>query len=334
MIGRENVMKGNRIIGTGTGVPSRVVTNKDMEKMVDTSDEWIVSRTGIKERRIAEEHETTSDFCAHAARNALEMAGVSPEEVDLIIVATLSPDRLIPATACIVQSKIGATNAACFDLEAACSGFVFGVALANGMMPDQGVKTALVIGAETLSRVIDWEDRNTCVLFADGGGAVLVRHEGGDRGIISTYMKADGFAPTPWLCVEPGVADKTPLGDYHSKEFAIRMMGKDVFKFGVKALPDAVRGALERSGGLTLDDVDWVIPHQANMRIIDSAAKALDIPYEKFIINLERYGNTSAGTIPIALDEANRDGRIKDGDIVALSGFGAGLTWGGAIIRW
>lgn len=327
-------MKGNRIIGTGTGVPSRVVTNEDLTKIVDTSDEWIRTRTGIRERRIAEEHETTSDFCARAAENALDMAGVSPGEVDLIIVATLSPDRLIPATACIVQSKIGARNAACFDLEAACSGFVYGLSIANGMMPDQGVKTALVIGAETLSRVIDWEDRNTCVLFADGGGAVLLRHEGGDRGIVSTYMKSDGFAPPPWLCMEPGVADMTPLGDHKSKDFAIRMMGKDVFKFGVRALPDAVRGALEGAGGLTLADVDWVIPHQANVRIIDSAAKALDIPYDKFVINLERYGNTSAGTIPIALDEAVRDGRIRENDIVALSGFGAGLTWGGVIIRW
>ena len=327
-------MKGNRIIGTGMGLPSRIVTNEDLTKIVDTSDEWILSRTGIRERRIAEDHETTSDFGAEASKNALEMAGIGPEEVDLIIVATLSPDRLIPATACIVQSKIGAKNAFCFDLEAACSGFVYGLAMANGMMPDQGVKTALVIGAETLSRVIDWEDRNTCVLFADGGGAALLRHEGGERGILSTYMKSDGFAPPPWLCVEPGVADRTPLGDYHSKDFVIRMMGRDVFKFGVKALPDAVRGALERTDGLTLADLDWVIPHQANVRIIDSAAKALDIPYENFVINLEYYGNTSAGTIPIALDEANRDGRIKEGDIVALSGFGAGLTWGGAIIRW
>jgi 3-oxoacyl-[acyl-carrier-protein] synthase-3 len=327
-------MKGNRIIGTGIGVPSRVVTNEELTRIVDTTDEWIRTRTGIRERRIADEHETTSDFCARAAENALDMAGVSPDEVDLIIVATLSPDRLIPATACIVQSKIGARNAACFDLEAACSGFVYGLSLANGMMPDQGVRTALVIGAETLSRVIDWDDRNTCVLFADGGGAALLRHEGGERGIVSTYMKSDGFAPPPWLCMEPGVADRTPLGAHRSKEFAIRMMGKDVFKFGVKALPDAVRGALEKAEGLTLDDVDWVIPHQANVRIIDSAAKALDIPYEKFVINLERYGNTSAGTIPIALDEAVRDGRIKENDIVALSGFGAGLTWGGVIIRW
>jgi 3-oxoacyl-[acyl-carrier-protein] synthase-3 len=315
-------------------VPARVVTNEDLAKIVDTSDEWIQSRTGIRERRIAEDHETTSDFCATAAKQAIEMAGIHPDEIDLIIVATLSPDRLIPATACIVQSKIGAKNAAAFDLEAACSGFVFGLSMANGMMPDQGMKTALVIGAETLSRVLDWTDRNTCVLFADGGGAAILRHEGGDRGILSSYMKADGFAPPPWLAVDPGVADKTPLGEKHSRDFSIRMEGRDVFKFGVKALPDCIKGALERTDGLTLDDIDWIIPHQANIRIIDSAAKSLDVPYEKFIINLEKYGNTSAGTIPIALDEANRDGRIKEGDIVALAGFGAGLTWGGVIIRW
>ncbi|MDF1537051.1 MAG: ketoacyl-ACP synthase III [bacterium] len=327
-------MKGNRIIGTGMGLPSRIVTNDDLAKIVDTTDEWIVSRTGIRERRIAEEHETTSDFAAEAAKNALEMAGVGPEEVDLVIMATLTPDRLIPATACIVQSKIGAVNAACFDLEAACSGFVYGLAMANGMMPDQGVKTALVIGGETLSRVLDWSDRNTCVLFADGAGAAVLRHEGGERGIISTYLKADGSAPPPWLAVDPGVADLTPLGDQHSKDFAVRMMGREVFKFGVRALPEAVTGALERAERLTLKDIDMVIPHQANIRIIDSAAKALGIPRKKFFVNLEKYGNTSGGTIPIALDDANRQGLIKEGDIVALAGFGAGLTWGGAIIRW
>jgi 3-oxoacyl-[acyl-carrier-protein] synthase-3 len=327
-------MKGNRIIGTGMGMPSRIVTNDDLAKKVDTSDEWIFSRTGIRERRIAEEHETTSDFGALAAKNALEMAGVGAEEVDLLIMATLSPDRLLPATACLVQGKIGAVNAACFDLEAACSGFVYGLAMANGMMPDQGVKTALVIGGETLSRILDWNDRNTCVLFADGAGAAVLRHEGGDRGIVSTYLKADGAAPPEWLAVEPGVADLASLGDQPGEGFAIRMVGKEVFKFGVRALPDTVTGALERAEGLTLEDVDMVIPHQANIRIIDSAAKALAIPREKFFVNLEKFGNTSGGTIPIALDDANRQGLIKEGDIIALAGFGAGLTWAGAIIRW
>ncbi|UCF29801.1 MAG: ketoacyl-ACP synthase III [bacterium] len=328
-------MKGNRIIGTGMGLPSRVVTNEDLAKIVNTTDEWITTRTGIKERRIAEDHETTSDFSALAAENAMEMAGIGPEEIDLIIVATLSPDRLLPSTACLVQGKIGAKNAACFDLEAACSGFVYGLAVANGMMPDLGVRTALVIGAETLSRVLDWTDRNTCVLFADGGGAAILRHEGNvDRGILSTYLRADGSAPPPWLAVEPGVADLNPLSEYGSRDFAIRMEGREVFKFGVRALPDAVHGALKLTDGLTIQDVDWIIPHQANVRIIEAAAKSLDIPYERFVVNLQKYGNTSGGTIPIALDEANRDGRIKEGDIVALSGFGAGLTWAGAIIRW
>jgi 3-oxoacyl-[acyl-carrier-protein] synthase-3 len=327
-------MKGNRIIGTGTGVPSRIVTNDDLSKIVDTTDEWIVSRTGIRERRIAADNEATSDFSAWAAVEAMKMAGVEPEELDLIIVATLSPDRLLPSTACLVQGKIGAKNAFCFDLEAACSGFVYGLAVANGMMPDQGVKTALVVGAETLSRVLDWTDRNTCVLFADGGGAAILRHEGGDHGILSTYMKSDGSAPASWLAVDPGIGDPSSLADRDGKSMAITMEGKEVFKFGVRALPDAVQGALAKSDGLTLKDIDWIIPHQANLRIIDAAAKSLDIPREKFIVNLERYGNTSAGTIPIALDEANRDGRIKKGDIVALSGFGAGLTWGGMILRW
>jgi 3-oxoacyl-[acyl-carrier-protein] synthase-3 len=327
-------MKGNRIIGTGMGLPSRILTNEDLAKLVDTSDEWIYSRTGIKERRIAEEHETTSDFGAEAARNALDMAGVGPEEVDLIIMATLSPDRLLPSTSCAVQGKIGAVNAACFDLEAACSGFVYGLAVANGLMPDQGFQTALVIGGETLSRILDWTDRNTCVLFSDGAGAAVLRHEGGDKGIVSTYLKADGSAPPEWLAVDPGVADLNLLGDHHGKDMAIRMVGKEVFKFGVRALPDAVKGALERAEGLTLQDVDMVIPHQANIRIIDAAAKALDIPREKFFVNLEKLGNTSGGTIPIALDDANRQGLIKEGDIIALGGFGAGLTWAGAIIRW
>jgi 3-oxoacyl-[acyl-carrier-protein] synthase-3 len=316
------------------GLPSRIVTNDDLAKIVDTSDEWIFSRTGIRERRIAREHETTSDFAAAAAQNALQMAGIGAEEIDLIIMATLTPDRLLPATACIVQSKIGAVNAACFDLEAACSGFVFGLAMANGMMPDQGVKTALVIGGETLSRVLDWTDRNTCVLFADGAGAAVLRHEGGDRGIISTYMKADGSAPPAWLAVDPGVADLNPLGDRQNTQMVIHMVGKEVFKFGVRALPETVTGALERAEGIDLEDIDIVIPHQANIRIIDSAAKALAIPREKFFVNLEKFGNTSGGTIPIALDDANRQGLIKDGDILALAGFGAGLTWGGAIVRW
>jgi 3-oxoacyl-[acyl-carrier-protein] synthase-3 len=327
-------MKGNRIIGTGMGLPSRIVTNEDLAKLVDTSDEWIYSRTGIKERRIAEEHETTSDFGAEAARNALKMAGVGVEEVDLIIMATLTPDRLLPSTACAVQGKIGAVNAACFDIEAACSGFVYGLAVANGLMPDQGFQTALVIGGETLSRVLDWTDRNTCVLFSDGAGAAVLRHEGGDKGIVSTYLKADGSAPPEWLAVDPGVADLNLLGDNQGKDMAVRMVGKEIFKFGVRALPDSVKGALERAEGLTLQDVDMVIPHQANVRIIDAAAKSLDIPREKFFVNLEKLGNTSGGTIPIALDEANRKGLIKEGDIIALAGFGAGLTWAGAIIRW
>ena len=327
-------MKGNRIIGTGMGLPSRVVTNKDLARIVDTSDEWITTRTGIKERRIAEEHETTSDFGARAAESAMEMAGIGAEEIDLIIVATLTPDRLLPSTACLVQGKIGAVNAACYDLEAACSGFVYGLAMANAMMPEHHVQTALVIGAETLSRVLDWNDRNTCVLFADGGGAAILRHEGGDRGILSTYLKADGSAPPPWLAVDPGVADLSPLGDKQNKNFAIHMEGREVFKFGVRALPDCVRGSLERADGVSLEDVKMVIPHQANVRIIEAAAKSLDLPSERFFINLERFGNTSAGTIPIALDDANRRGLMDEGDIVALAGFGAGLTWGGVVIRW
>jgi 3-oxoacyl-[acyl-carrier-protein] synthase-3 len=316
------------------GLPSRVVTNDDLAKLVDTTDEWIITRTGIKERRIAQEHETTSDFSATAANNALEMAGVGPEEVDLIIVGTFTPDRLLPSTACIVQSKIGAVNAACFDLEAACSGFVYALAVADSMMSHEGIRHALVIGAETCSRVLDWTDRNTCVLFADGGGAALLRHEGGDRGILSTYLKADGSAPPPWLAIEPGVADQTPLGDKQSKDFSVRMEGKEVFKFGSRALPDAVKGSLALTDGLTLDDVHMIFPHQANVRIIEAAARSMGVPFEKFYINLDRYGNTSAGTVPIALDEANRQDLIKEGDILALVGFGAGLTWAGAIIRW
>ncbi len=326
-------MKGNRIIGTGAGYPSRIMTNEDLSKLVDTTDEWIVSRTGIRERRIAEDGETTSDFAATAALNACEMAGIDPMELDLIILATLSPDMLIPSTACMVQDKIGAKNAACFDLEAACSGFVYGITVADAMMPDSGIKHALVIGAETLSRVIDWSDRNTCVLFADGAGAAILRNEGGERGVMSTYIKADGSAPAPWLMVSPGVAFQVPKSEQRDSHFAIRMEGKEVFKFGVRALPDAVRNAAERAG-IGIEDLDIIIPHQANIRIIDAGARALGIDKEKFFVNLDKFGNTSAGTIPLALDQANREGRINEGDLVALAGFGAGLTWAGSVIRW
>ncbi|WP_243371276.1 beta-ketoacyl-ACP synthase III [Geotalea sp. SG265] len=322
-----------RITGTGSAHPEKVLTNFDLEKMVDTSDEWITTRTGIKERRIAVEGEYTSTFATRAAERALAMAGVTAEELDLIIVGTVSPDFPFPSTACLVQSNIKAVNAAAFDVSAACSGFIYGLSIADRFIRTGTAKKALVIGAEVLSRIVDWTDRNTCLLFGDGAGAAIVEAREGENGILSTHIRSDG---SYWeLLYQPGCGSRNPATQktLDDKLMFLRMHGNEVFKLAVRAMEDVARQALA-ANALNTEDIDLFIPHQANRRIIDAIGKRLGVPEEKVFINLERYGNTSAASIPIALDEANRAGRIKEGDVVLFDAFGGGLTWGSALLRW
>ena len=322
------------IIGTGSYVPEKVVTNDDLSRMVDTTDEWITTRTGIKERRIAAKDECTSDMATKAALKAIEQAGIKAEEIDLILVATATPDMMFPATACFVQTKIGASKAACLDVGAACAGFLFAMEIAQQFITSHTYDTVLVIGAEKLTSITNWTDRNTCVLFGDGAGAAILRHRGGGtHGVISTYIGSDGqFTDILFM---PGGGSRTPITrdnvDQHLQ--TIHMSGRDVYKQAVIAMLEASRKVLEQAG-LTIDDIACVIPHQANMRIIEGIADRLKIPIEKFYVNLDRYGNTSAAAVAIALDEANRSGRIKPGDYVLMVVFGGGLTWASTVIEW
>lgn len=322
-----------RIIGTGSAVPDKVLTNFDLEKMVDTSDEWITTRTGIKERRIAGEGEYTSTFATRAAEKALEMAGVKADELDLVIVGTVTPDFPFPATACVVQNNIKAVNAAAFDVTAACSGFLYGLSVAEKFIRTGTVKKALVIGAEVLSRIIDWSDRNTCLLFGDGAGAVVVEACEGDNGVLSTHIHSDGSF---WeLLYLPACGSRNPATQkaVDDKLIYLMMQGNEVFKLAVRAMGEVAHEALAASG-MTPADIDLFIPHQANRRIIDAIGKRLGLAEDRVFVNLDRYGNTSAASIPIALDEANRSSRIKEGDIVLFDAFGGGLTWGAALLRW
>lgn len=322
-----------RIIGTGSAVPDRVLTNLDLEKMVDTSDEWITTRTGIKERRIAAEGEYTSTFATKAAERALEMAGVRAEELDLIIVGTVTPDFPFPATSCLVQNNLKAVNAAAFDVTAACSGFIYGLSMAEKFIRTGAAKKALVIGAEVLSRIIDWTDRNTCLLFGDGAGAVVVEACEGDNGVLSTHIHSDGSF---WeLLYLPACGSRNPATQkaVDDRLVYLTMQGNEVFKLAVRAMGEVAHEALSASG-MTPADIDLFIPHQANRRIIDAIGKRLGLAEDQLFVNLDRYGNTSAASIPIALDEANRTSRIKEGDIVLFDAFGGGLTWGATLLRW
>jgi 3-oxoacyl-[acyl-carrier-protein] synthase-3 len=321
------------IIGTGSYVPERILTNDDLSRIVDTSDEWITTRTGIKERRIAAKDENTSDMATKAALKAMEQAKVSGSEIDFILVATATPDMLFPATACFVQKKIGATNAACLDISAACAGFLFAVEIAQQFITSHTYDTVLVIGAEKLTSITNWTDRNTCVLFGDGAGAAILKHRGGTHGVISTHIGSDGqFSDILFM---PGGGSRCPITrdnvDLHLA--TIHMSGKDVYKQAVIAMLSAAQKALAQAG-LNIEDISCVIPHQANLRIIEAIADRLGIPLEKFYVNLDRYGNTSAAAVAIALDEANRSGRIKPGDFVLMVVFGGGLTWASTIIEW
>jgi len=307
------------ITGTGSYVPERILTNTDLEKMVETSDEWIISRTGISQRRIAGEKETTVDLAVAAGKRALEDAGVLAEDLDLIIVATVTPHGLFPSVACGVQSRLGAKKAGAFDLGAACSGFIYALEVGRQFIASGSYNKVLVIGAETLSKFTDWEDRNTCILFGDGAGAVLLQPaKSQEAGILVSSLQADGLG---------GDLLKLEHGGF------IEMNGSEVYRFAVRIMGEVVAEALEKAG-LTTKDLDYLIPHQANTRIIQAAAKRLGLPMEKVHVNVNKYGNTSAASVPIALDEAVTTGKIKAGNTIALVGFGAGLTWAASILRW
>jgi 3-oxoacyl-[acyl-carrier-protein] synthase III len=321
------------VIGTGSYVPERVLTNLELEKMVDTNDEWIRSRTGIGERRIAAPNEATSDMATKAARAAMEQAQVTAGEIDLIIVATVTPDTPFPATACWVQKNLQADRAACFDVSAACSGFLYALEIAQQFISTHVYNTVLIIGADKLSSIVDWTDRNTCVLFGDGAGAAILRNRADSHGVIATYMGSDGEF-TDILCM-PGGGSRIPITaeNVGQKLNTIKMQGKETYKQAVTAMSTAADKALELAG-LEARDISCVIPHQANIRIIEAIASRMNLPMEKFFVNLERYGNTSGGAVAIALDEAHRTNRIKIGDYILLVVFGGGLTWASSVIQW
>ena len=321
------------IIGTGSYVPERVLTNAELEKLVETSDEWITSRTGIKERRIAAEGENTSDLASKAALAAMENAGITAEEIDLILVATVTPDMFFPSTACFVQTKIGAKNAACFDVSAACSGFLYAIEIAQQFITSHTYDTILVIGAEKLSSIVDWTDRNTCVLFGDGAGAAVLQHRSGGHGVISTFMGSDGRLSE--ILQIPGGGSRSPVSKENADQRlnCIKMNGKETYKHAVNSMLDAATRALA-DANIKASDLACIIPHQANLRIIEAIASRMDLPMERFVINLDRYGNTSAAAVAIALDEANRTGRMQVGDYVLLVVFGGGLTWASSVIQW
>jgi len=323
----------SRIVGTGSAVPDRVLNNHDLEKMVDTTDEWITTRTGIKERRIASSDEFTSTLATRAALNALDMAGIEPAELDMIIVATVTPDYPFPSTAVLLQNNIKAVNASAFDISAACSGFIYAASIVDKFIRSGTVKRALVVGSEILSRVVNWSDRNSCLLFGDGAGAVVLQADTGSSGILDTYMMSDG---SNWeLLYQPAPGNRNPASYKVVDERLafIRMQGNEVFKLAVRAMEDAALKVLS-AGNMTPADVDLFIPHQANRRIIDAIGKRLGIPAEKVYVNIERFGNTSSASIPIALDEANRKGLLKPENLLLLDAFGGGMAWGAVTIRW
>jgi 3-oxoacyl-[acyl-carrier-protein] synthase-3 len=322
----------SRIVGCGSYLPDRIMTNDELAEIVDTSDEWIVDRTGIKERRIAARNETTSDLAFHASQRALERAGLKASDLDLIVLATSTPDRTFPATATRVQAMLGMTNGAAFDVQAVCSGFVYALSVADSFVKTGQVKNALVIGAETFSRILDWTDRSTCVLFGDGAGAVVVTEANGaadpkgrPRAILSTHVHSDG-ALNDILWTDGGPSLNGSVGQ-------VRMEGREVFRHAIANLTEVVDEALA-ANGLQRGDIDWLVPHQANKRILDGTARRLNLPADRIVVTLDRHANTSAASIPLALDEAVGDGRVKEGDLVLMEAMGAGLTWGACLARW
>jgi 3-oxoacyl-[acyl-carrier-protein] synthase-3 len=319
----------SRIAGTGSYLPERVLTNADIEKLVDTSDEWIQDRTGIRERRIAADGQTTGDLAEMAARRAMEAAGVGASEIDMIAMGTTTPDLIFPSTACLVQARLGANGCAAFDVNAACSGFIYALSMADKFIRSGQSKCALVIGSETLTRMIDWTDRGTCVLFGDGAGAVVLKPSE-ETGILSTHLHADGGYKE--LLFNP-VGVSTGFLDEPNHGVKVKMIGNDLFKVAVRALARVAEEALT-ANGLDKHALDWLVPHQANLRIITATARHLDLPMEKVIVTVDRHGNTSAGSVPLALDEAVRDGRIQRGQLLLMEAFGGGITWGSALLRY
>ncbi|OGV47794.1 MAG: 3-oxoacyl-ACP synthase [Lentisphaerae bacterium GWF2_44_16] len=326
---------GIRIVGIGSYTPERVLTNKDLEKMVDTSDEWISTRTGIKERRIAADNEFTSDLAVKAAQRAMEMAGVSPEEIDVITVASITNDRVFPSTACFVQKKIGAANAVCFDVQAACSGLLYSLEVANNMLKGSSkYKTFLVIGAEKLSTIVDWQDRNTCVLFGDGASALLLKKTDDDKEcILSTNLGSDGNYTDILHLPAGGSAMPASHETIDQRLHYLKMGGREVFKLAVNAMVSSCHKALAEAN-VKASDLAWLVPHQANLRILQAVAERLEMPVDNVYVNVNKYGNTSAASIGIALDEMLRGGKIHKGDLILLTAFGGGLTWASTLLRW
>ncbi|MCW9049889.1 MAG: ketoacyl-ACP synthase III [Deltaproteobacteria bacterium] len=323
----------SKIIGTGSYLPEKVMTNYDLEKLVDTSHDWIVTRTGIEERRIVAEDQCTSDMATIAAQRAMDKAGVKAEEIDLIVLGTITGDYPWPATACIVQANIGAKNAYAYDVSAACSGFLYALASADDFLMAGRGKKALVIGAETLSRAVDWTDRNTCVLFGDGAGAIVLEAQEGDAGVLSCHLHSDGNYLE--LLYQPGFGAKHPpsAAGIEAKLPYLKMQGNEVFKVAVRSLTEVSKEAL-KANGFTSADVDQFIPHQANLRILEATTKRLKLTAAQSFINVNKYGNTSGATIPIAIDEASQQGLLKEGDLILSAAFGGGFTWGSTLIRW
>ena len=323
-----------QIAATGRGIPAKVLTNHDFAALgIDTSDEWIVERTGIRERHLAAENETTCSMAATAARQAMERAGVHAGEIDTIILSTATPDRLLPATAVDLQAELGAKRAAAFDISAACAGFIYSSTLAEGLIASGTSETVLVVGSEKMSSIIDWKDRATCVLFGDGAGAAIIKRADGDRGILSTYIRSDGTLADLLYRPAGGATHPFDEGVLKERSFYVKMAGREVFKNAVRSMADACDRALD-AARLTSADIDVLIPHQANNRIIEATAKHAGIPMEKVYVNVDRYGNTSSASIPIALDEARECGRVTAGKTVLLVGFGAGFTWGSMVVRF
>lgn len=323
-----------RIAGTGSFLPEKVLTNFDLEKMVDTSDQWITTRTGIKERRIHAEGTATSDLAIKAARKALEMAETAAEEVDAVIVGTITPDTLLPACACWVQHRLGAKNAAAFDLSAACSAFIYGLTIASGLIVGECTKTALVIAAETLTSITDYTDRTSCILFGDGAGAAVLKQvEGDGRGILSCSLGADGSGAEMMIVPAGGSRRPSSHETVGQRLHYMKIRGREVYKFAVMKMVELVQKEVEEAN-LSLDDVKLIVPHQVNIRILESAANRLGLGMDKIYVNIDRVGNTGGASIPIALDEANRRGMLQPGDIVVLVAFGGGLTWASALVRW